>query len=266
MAHGFSAIKEQDLPFFAEVFVKSDFVVLLFDYRYSGGSEGIPQGNIIVHEQLEDYKHAITFISKRTNVDSERIGVWGTSYSGGHVLRLAPYDRRIKAVVSQVMAINLAEMVEMNKGRGVLDALFDMCKKDRTQRFEDPKVNFIPAVGKKGEFAFLDDDEAYHWFHHSGKDSKNPWQNLCSLESLEDCLEYVPAQGIHKILRPLLMIVCTRDQIIPCSQQKEAFERASEPKKLVELDATHFDVYNEGPIRTRAAEEAKKWFVENLKG
>lgn len=265
MAHGFSAIKEQGLPFFAENFVKANMVVLLFDYRYSGESEGIPQGQIIVHQQLEDYKNAITFVSKQSKVNPEKIGVWGTSYSGGHVLHLAPFDRRIKVVVSQVMAIHLSEMVEMNKGRQILEALFDMCAKDRIQRFEDGKINYIPAVGKKGEFAFLDDDLGNHWFNNSGKDAKSPWQNLCSLQSLEDCLEYIPAKAIDKIHRPLLMIVCTRDQIIPCSQQKEAFQRASEPKKLIEFDGTHFEIYEEGHIRNSAAEAATNWFVEHFK-
>jgi hypothetical protein len=114
----------------------------------------------------------------------DRIGVWGTSYSGGHVLRLAPYDRRIKAVVSQAMAINLAEMVTINKGRATLEALFDLCKKDRVQRYSDHKTNYIPAVGKQGEFAFLPDDEGNEWFNSSGKDAKNPWENLFEFGNL----------------------------------------------------------------------------------
>ena len=51
--------------------------------------------------QLNDYRNAISWVSRQAEVDADRIGVWGTSYSGGHVLHLGAFDRRIKAVVSQ---------------------------------------------------------------------------------------------------------------------------------------------------------------------
>jgi cephalosporin-C deacetylase-like acetyl esterase len=35
-------------------------------------------------------------------IDPERIGIWGTSFAGGHVLVVAATDRRVRAIVSQV--------------------------------------------------------------------------------------------------------------------------------------------------------------------
>ncbi|MDQ3303851.1 MAG: acetylxylan esterase, partial [Actinomycetota bacterium] len=83
MAHGFSAVKEMYLANFAEKFVEAGLVVLVFDYRYFGDSEGEPRGRLIPSEQREDYRNAISWISQRPEVDPERIGVWGSSYSGG---------------------------------------------------------------------------------------------------------------------------------------------------------------------------------------
>jgi len=40
MAHGFSAVKEQALPGYAERFAEAGFVTLLFDYRFFGSSDG----------------------------------------------------------------------------------------------------------------------------------------------------------------------------------------------------------------------------------
>ena len=84
MAHGFSAVKEMYLANFAEKFEEAGFVVLVFDYRYFGDSEGEPRGRLIPAEQHEDYKNAITWISQRAEVDPDRIGIGGSSYCGGN--------------------------------------------------------------------------------------------------------------------------------------------------------------------------------------
>src|SRR3712207_4707498 len=101
MAHGFSAVKEMYLTHFAEQFMGAGFVVLLFDYRYLGDSEGEPRGQLFPWEQIEDYRNAITFARQQSEVNDDRIGIWGTSYSGAHVLVVGALDRRVKCVVSQ---------------------------------------------------------------------------------------------------------------------------------------------------------------------
>jgi hypothetical protein len=86
---------------FASKFANVGFVVTVFDYRFFGGSEAEPRPRRLWPEQIRlsqcDY---LTMTQKE--VDPARIGVWGTSYSGGHAIFLGAYDRRIKAVVAQV--------------------------------------------------------------------------------------------------------------------------------------------------------------------
>ena len=55
---------------------------------------------------VRDYRNAITFVQTLDGVDPERIGIWGTSYSGGHVLVVAAVDRRVRCVVAQVPTIS----------------------------------------------------------------------------------------------------------------------------------------------------------------
>ena len=101
MAHGFSAIKEQGLDEYATVFCQSGFAALVYDHRNLGTSDGEPRGEIIPYDQLRDYRDAITFALTLPVVDQEHIGIWGTSYSGGHVIVVAAIDRRVKCVVAQ---------------------------------------------------------------------------------------------------------------------------------------------------------------------
>src|SRR2546423_5069376 len=100
MAHGYSAVKEMYLDAFAERFAAAGLCALVFDHRNFGASDGEPRQEIDPWAQIGDYRHAITYARTRAEVAGERIGVWGSSYSGGDVLVLRAIDRRIPGVVA----------------------------------------------------------------------------------------------------------------------------------------------------------------------
>src|SRR5260370_15273066 len=101
MAHGFSCTKEMFLDKYAEVFVKDGFAVLIYDNRNFGDSDGQPRLEVDPYNQIRDYRHAITYASSLPEVDKNRIGIWGTSYTGGRLLPVAAIDKRGKCVGSQ---------------------------------------------------------------------------------------------------------------------------------------------------------------------
>ncbi|KAK3705801.1 hypothetical protein LTR37_013108 [Vermiconidia calcicola] len=106
MAHGWSALKEMDLDAFAEHFTsKLSVSCLVYDNRCFGASEGQPRHEIIPFLQQSDYSDAITYAQSLEEVDADKIGIWGSSYSGGHVLAVGAVDRRVKAVLSQVVEL-----------------------------------------------------------------------------------------------------------------------------------------------------------------
>src|SRR5215471_16421366 len=55
-------------------------------------------------EQTQDIFNVIHWAMGEPQVDKKRVGLWGSSYSGGHVVYVAAHDPRIKAIVSQVGA------------------------------------------------------------------------------------------------------------------------------------------------------------------
>lgn len=162
MAHGFTAVKEMYLDNFASKFANAGFVVMVFDYRYFGASEGEPRSQLFYYQQHEDYRNAITWTSMQKEVDPERIGIWGTSYSGGHVMVIGAFDKRVKAVVSQVPVTNVWEAYfEPMKPEDRAGA-FAWHKQNRLDKAQG-KVNYFPAVAKQGEPAVMG-QEAYDWF------------------------------------------------------------------------------------------------------
>jgi len=59
-------------------------------------------------------------------------------------------------------------------------------------------------------------------------------------------------------------VAATGDSLIPIEQGHDAFDRAGQPKKLVEIDCGHFDVYPGGPQFETAAQAATGWFATHL--
>ena len=110
MAHGFSAVKEMGLEKFAEYFTsKLPIAALIYDNRGFGDSDvkdGSPRQEILPYQQTSDYSDAITYAQSRQDVDPDKIGIWGTSFSGGHVLWVGATDKRVKAVLSQVPIVD----------------------------------------------------------------------------------------------------------------------------------------------------------------
>jgi cephalosporin-C deacetylase-like acetyl esterase len=175
MAHGFSAVKEQALPDFAEKFVAAGFVTMVFDYRFFGDSEGEPRSQIFPIKMVEDYRNAITWVSDHAGVDPQRIGTWGTSFSGGLVLYVGTFDRRVKAVVAQVpMAISPEYRCAMNPENW--DSMSKFLLRDRVERYKTGVVNYMKIVATEGEPCVLPGIEAYEGFMALKETGPN-WRN-----------------------------------------------------------------------------------------
>lgn len=101
MAHGLGAVREWRLTAFAERFAEQGWMVLVFDYRYLGASEGSPRQLLDIGKQLDDWRAALAYGRSLPGVDPDRIVVWGTSFGGGHALRIARENHRLAAVVAQ---------------------------------------------------------------------------------------------------------------------------------------------------------------------
>ena len=265
MGHGFSAVKEQGLDSFARGFSAAGFTVLAFDYRFLGESEGEPRGRIIPAEQHDDNRAALAWLSRQAGVDPARIGIWGSSYSGGHALFLGAIDPRVKVVVAQVPAIQTAHSLIAMAGREGFDGYLALLAEDHAARNAGQPGGEIPVVAPEGEPSVLATPDSYAWFGGAGSKDAPNWLNRTSLESVARLAEYAPAAFIDLIApKPLLVLAARQDALIPIEQVRGAFARAGEPKKLVEVDGGHFDLYPGQPFHEQALAEATAWFKAHL--
>jgi hypothetical protein len=263
LAHGYSGVKEQYLDNFASKFADAGFVVLVFDYRYFGASEGEPRQQLLWYEQIIDYRNAITWASMQPEVDAARIGLWGTSYSGGHVLQLAAFDRRVKAVVAQVPAVSpwLSHFASLPKAQAEQQSAW--FAQARAERVKTGKPAYFSVVAPEGQPAVLPQPEAFAWVTESARGAPR-WENRVTVESLEVGMYYDPANFVAAISpTPLLMVIASDDIITPTAVQRQVFERAGEPKKLVVVQGRHFDPYV-GPKHAEYVIPELAWFEQHL--
>jgi uncharacterized protein len=264
MAHGFSAVKEMYLDRFAEVFAAAGLNVLVFDNRCFGASDGEPRQEIDPWAQVRDYRDAITYLHTLPEVDPGRIGIWGSSYSGGHVLVVAAIDRRVKAVVSQVPLIsghaNLRALVRADFIAGFRE-LFDA---DRLARFQGKAPGMVPVVDKDPLApSALPTPDSWEWFSQTGETRAPAWRNEVTLRSVEMFTEYEPGGYLPWISpTPLLLLVAVGDHLVPSELAIAAFDTAHQPKELIILPGGHFDAYTVG--FEASSGPARDWFLRHL--
>ncbi len=248
MCHGFAAVKEMYLDRYAEVFADGGLNVLVYDNRNLGASDGEPRGEIDPQRQIDDFRAAITFAETLPGADPDRIGIWGSSYSGAHVLVVAATDRRVKAVTSQVPVVdgdaNFRQLVRADFIDGAR-AGFDA---DRRARFagQDPVMIDVVNSDPMAPSA-LPTPDSYEWFIGTHKLRAPGYVNRCTLRSVERFSEYQPGAYIRLIApTPLLMCVAQNDVLTPTRIALDGYESAREPKRLVVLPGGHFDAYVQG--------------------
>ncbi len=264
MAHGFSAVKEMYLDTYAQAFAAAGFACIVYDHRNFGASDGQPRQEIDPWLQIRDYSDAISFASTLEQTDAGRIAVWGSSYSGGHVLVVGAIDRRVKCVVSQVPMISGSQGFRRLVRADFIDALGAQLHADRAHRAAGGAPTLVPVVASDPTApSALPTADSYTWFTETAKARAPSWRNEVTARSLEYGFGYEPGAYIGLVSpTPLLLIVAVKDHLAVSDLAIAAYERAYEPKKLVLLRGGHFDAYTKE--FAQSVEPAVDWFRVHL--
>ena len=266
MTHGFSAVKEMGLPAFAEAICDAGCVVLLYDHRGLGASDGEPRQQIDPWAQAADMRDALGWLGARAEVDAGRLGLWGSSFSGGEVLMLGAVDDRVRAAVVNVPFAGFPD-AEYGDTTPVLAAI-DAGLADGSLAAEAAAAPMGPfsVVEEAGnELApFLGQPESAAWFLAVG--AGTTWRNQVTVAgAFGTDPPFDPGVAVAQLRCPVLFVVATHDHVAETHVAVAAYERAPEPKELLMLDGDHFALYS-GESQVRAAGAAAAWFTRFLLG
>jgi len=274
VSHGFGAVKEMYLDLVASGLAKAGLGCLVYDHRCFGQSGGEPRQEIDPFLQVADCRDAITFAQSLDGVAPERIGVWGSSYSGGHALVLGATDHRVGCVVAQIPTISGARNTLRRFPGDGLSEIRARFAADRAARMRGQPPEMVPIVAGLTPEETADGDAETIW-RPVGNDQRRwcsaipghrleHWRNEMTLRSLELYASYEPGVHIELIAPTPLMVICMADDTVtPADEILGAYERAREPKRLLLWPGGHFDAY--GVHRDVATAAAAEWFTEHLR-
>ncbi len=243
MAHGLSGTRNASLEPYAERFAAAGFHVVLFDYRYLGDSDGEPRQLVSIPCQLEDWKSAIAFARSMPGVDPERIGLWGSSLSGGHVVVAAARDKRIAAISAQCPMLDghaSARKVRKQVGFANIARLAAASAYDGVRGAFGLSPCYVPLVAPPGELAAMPTADAY-----AGLKAIVPpgWRNQVAARLFLRLPFYRPIQYANEVKCPALVIACEEDTVVSTEAAASTVERMGTKATLTSLPIGHFAIY-----------------------
>jgi len=253
MCHGWGGTAERLRPE-AIAFARAGYFVVVFDYRGWGASEGrivatkpltrtkpgepftaeVKEIREVVDplDQTTDLLNAIHWVHGEKQCDPKRIGLWGTSYSGGHVVYAAARDPRVKATVCQVPGMD-SRFVMLGAGRG---QTFDEATKRARGELGYPAPGAVTVGSLRGA------------------------------PIRERLMNYAPVEEAGNAPNcAMLFIIAEKEELFDNRDHGiKAHELAKGPKKLVSIpNIKHYGIY--GEAREQSQKLAIEWFDTHLK-
>lgn len=229
MAGGSAVAKEPATDLFAPRFQAAGYSVLAFDYRHIGESGGRPRQVVRAREQLADWDAAVGFAAALAEVDPAKVVLWGFSYSGGHVLRIAGQHPVAAAIAQNPLADGAVGMWNAlhYETFGVIAGFPLVALRDAVRGLfgRDPLV--VPLAGPRGSVAMLTTPDAADGDRALNPGNRYPdWQQTIAARSVIPTAWYRPGRSAGKITCPLLVVVSDNDTSAPPAPAIRAADRA----------------------------------------
>jgi dienelactone hydrolase len=243
MAHGLGGTRECALEPYARRFAQAGFFVLLFDYRRLGASDGEPPQVIRIADEIEDWAAAIACARTIPDVDPHRIGLWGTSLSGGHVLVAAAKDQGVAAISAQCPMMDGAASAKLFRraaGPVLMARVAFAGLKDCVRALLGKTPYYVPLAAPPGEVAAMSTPDAYAGIKAIMPDHCRTDVAARLLFSLP---LYRPLRHAKDVHCPALIIACANDSVASPQAAASTAARMGGPVRHLELPIGHFDIY-----------------------
>ena len=249
MTHGSSATYNMAIIDYAYEISKSGFAVLLYDHPTIGSSDGEPRVEIELWKQARGYRDAISFVETQSNLDSNKINIWGDSFSSWVAMLVSVVDDRVASLIAQTTAIG-DQFFEDDQGDQYLDKLKDIYYNADLSKFERDIIGPLPMVSPFPETqpSFLNFPQAYKWFIEFGGMPNSNWKNWITVITLKTNIKPLPSYLVKCIKRPTLIIHAMDDEVWRANPQvmEKCYELIDAPKEFVKISGGHFGLLYPG--------------------
>lgn len=258
LCHGYTGLKRLYMPDVAKHLCMNGIAALAFDYKGWGDSEG-PALRLAPYGRVADAAAALAFLGSQPEIDADRIAAFGWSYGMGTAIWLAAHNEQIKAVVGVVGVANGRRWFRSVRTDAEWEQLLQRAEEDRVQRALTGRSDPV----SRSYVLHMDAVSAAH----SAKQRANAGvaADTVPAEFIDDTLGFNPEWVVDRISpRPLTIIACDRDSVVPPAESIRLHEAARDPKRLIMLKGyDHYDIYA-GPAFDATMAEAIALFKSVL--
>ncbi len=256
MGHGFGGVRALRLYAYAERFAEAGYVVVVFDYRGFGESEGTPRQVLDVTMQLQDWRAALRFARALPGADARRVVAWGTSFGGGHVITLAGKGEPLAAIIAQVPHVSGPAAVRATGLRSSL-RLARFALRDQAAALLGRDPVYVEAVGLPGTTAVMTSPDAVPGLDTqiaaAGLKTGDYPQHVAARIGLK-IGRYSPIRHAADVRCPALIQIAAHDAVTPRHVAEKAAARMADATVHV-YDCGHFDPYVEPYFATTLTDQ-----------
>jgi cephalosporin-C deacetylase-like acetyl esterase len=256
MSQGFGGTKDAVLEQYALRFIAAGTAVLTYDYRHFGASAGEPRQLYDMLSQLEDLRAAIAYARTRTEIDPQKIVLWGTSASGGYGLIIAAEDESIAAVIGQCAGLDHeadSKMFMELEGYAWFFRLFIHAQRDKGRSRLGLSPHKIPIAGLPGSTAMFTAPGAFDGYATLMSDSDTFKNEVCArLLFMGHARD--PREAAKDVQCPVLLLVCENDNLVAPGSHIQAAQTLGDKAIVKSFPIGHFDIY-EGQYFAQAVDE-----------
>jgi dienelactone hydrolase len=256
LIHGWGGEKAHLNRAYAPQFAGLGFIVMTFDFRSWGESDGFlladqslpsaeEMSEVTVKGQhvrtivnplkmIDDARAALSYFVAEANLQADNIGVWGTSLGGGLAVVTAANDSRVKALVSQIGAVD--NLINFSAVPDAMVATWE------TQR---ARGQVTPYPGPE-----------------SGAPGLKGYPDMIAMK------QYDPAAYWDKLDMPTLVIDAENEELFDRTVNGQALHKSLKGRvatRYLTLPGKHYAIYRDQGYAD-ALKAAQEWFVEHLKG
>jgi len=265
---GWCYVKELVQPMYASVFARNGMAALIFDYRYMGGSTGEPRQHIDPWQQIEDYRNAVSYMESRDEVDADRIGAWGISYSGGHVLILGALDDRVRAVCGVVPTVNGWQNMRLAHGTLGFRRLQAAILEARRKLYATRDHTYIPHQPEtEGDLAVWPFPKSKVTFKRLKETQAPAYDGRSTVASADLLLAYDVMPYARRLVgTPTMLAVAEGDDHTHWDLAADVFDAIPGERKRwhVVPRSGHLTLYEDEAAVAVVAQAAADWFAEYL--
>ena len=246
--HGFVGSKDEShAQIQAQMLEDFGYAALRFDFRCCGESEG-ERGQVRCFDQVADAKNALTFLSRRPEVDPARIGVIGHSFGAAVAVYAAGVDDRFACCISSC-----------GWGHGERKFRGQHSTPEAWARFAGLLDEGREHKRRTGESMWISRFDAVPIPEHLRKNLSSKAIMEIPVETAWSMYNFRAEDVVAEIApRPVLFFHTANDTVTPTEQSIRMFEKAGGSAELMLIAGTsHFPLAPEDAPRTKTM--IKSW-------